>query len=118
MLDWEQDEALGVFLEQRLVCLLPFNGGRDRGVVVRRLFELCKVHLGHTLDFDGDLVKVLLVGGEVELFYRRVAHLELLDAGASLHIEESVPVLEAFRMRMGQHGSARTCLDGVIWVAI
>lgn len=43
VLDGEKNEAVGVFLEQRLMCLLWFDGGRDTslcyGLLLRKVWD-------------------------------------------------------------------------------
>jgi hypothetical protein len=81
VLDGEQDESLGVLLEQGLVCLLRLDGRRDVGLAVGRV-DLLDVKVW---DADNGLVDVLLVRRrEVELLCGGISHAECVDCRSSL----------------------------------
>jgi hypothetical protein len=74
VLDGEQDEALRVLLQQRLVLFFLLDCGRDG-----RLYG--RVDLRHIRYADDGLEDVLFVigRGEVELLCGRIGHLESLN---------------------------------------
>lgn len=81
VLDREQDKAVGVLLEQRLVGLnfSNFELGLRRP---NRL--LCNGHGGGVDDSVGRRRVLLVRGFEVEFLDRRVVHLKVLERGSSL----------------------------------
>lgn len=82
VLDGEQDEAVGVLLQQRLVGLLLPDCGSSGGVLdVVGLFG----EIGDALDGAGDgVVCPVVVAGEVQLLGGRVVHVEVGNGRSSL----------------------------------
>jgi hypothetical protein len=82
MLDWEENKAVWVLLEEDLVLLLLL----DARCSLNLLWLLTELELWNANDLDSNArIVVLLVGnGEVELLCGRIVHLEALDAIGSL----------------------------------
>lgn len=80
ILDGEEDEAMGVLLQQWLVGFEIFDSGSDM-----RLFRLWLgsgfLRLGDAL---GDGIVLLVCNVEVEFLHRGIAHLQRLKGGSSL----------------------------------
>lgn len=96
VLDGEENEALRVLGEERLIGLLRLEGRGHLlglgGLSVRVVFS---IYLGFELSKVLVEGLVLLVGGtEVELLRGRV-HVEILDTGGNLYSALSVTVLVA-----------------------
>jgi hypothetical protein len=81
VLDGEEHEALGVLLQQWLVCLLSLDGRRDRHAL---LWDLDVVWYAD--DGDGDVGVLLVRGIKGELLGGRVAHLKALNGRRSLSV--------------------------------
>ena len=83
VLDGEENETVGVFLEDRLVCLLRLDGRCNR---VELLVHLVHFLCGEVWDADDGLVGVLLVcRREVDLLCWCVRHLECVNCRCNLY---------------------------------
>jgi hypothetical protein len=85
VLDWEQDEAVGVLLKKRLRSFLLLDDWGNWALLqIRDVLDRLLEVLGEGSLHRGDVLLVGRGGIEVEFLDRRVAHLEALEARSSL----------------------------------
>jgi hypothetical protein len=114
VLDWEEDKALRILLEQWLICLFALDGRSNARLLIRRRVFFIVEHWDAN-DGDGDLTVLLVGSSEINLLRWRFTHLEALDASRGLFLWSA----NCGRRDGRFTGSGeRTFLEGVIWVAI